>query len=292
MNFNQLRYFLEVAKTGSFTTASENLFISQPSLSVSIQKLEGSLGVKLFNREKNRNKKVLLTNSGKYLLSQAESILTEVELVETKLRQSHDDKKILRIGILDSLPIAYIAKLISNFSKIHPDIMIEQLSGSMMKLKEWLEKKYIDLAINIAEEQKDGEISQILFSQNYQITFSVNHHLAKKESLYFSDLDGLPYIERIHSEIRNDLQSLFAAQKVLPKVVCRTSHDELSNNLVLLGKGVAVMPVQENILGILQLPFSDINLTRQVGLISQSDNNSKVVDLFHEFSSGYFEKNA
>ncbi len=89
MNFNQLRYFLEVAKTGSFTTASENLFISQPSLSVSIQKLEGSLGVKLFNREKNRNKKVLLTNSGKYLLSQAETILTEVELVETKLRQSH-----------------------------------------------------------------------------------------------------------------------------------------------------------------------------------------------------------
>lgn len=135
MNFNQLRYFIEVAETNSFTKASENLFISQPSLSVSIKKLEESLGVKLFNRGKNM---MILTNSGKYLLAQAKTILAEIELVETKLRQSHQENKLLRIGILHSLPIAYIAKLISNFSKNNPDIMLEQISGSMMELEKWL----------------------------------------------------------------------------------------------------------------------------------------------------------
>ena len=285
MNFNQLRYFVEVAEANSFTKASESLFISQPTLSVSIKKLEESLGIKLFNRGKHQN--IFLTNSGKYLLVQAKNILVEVELVKTKLRQSHEDKKILRIGILQTLPIASIAQLISNFSKINPDVLIEQISGNMMELEKLLEKKDIDLTINISKEPKNGYISQTLFSQNYRVIISVSHHLARKESLSFRDLDGLPYIERAQCEIKDDLQSLFAAKKVLPKIVCRTVHDQLSNNLVTLGKGVAIMPVREEIFGILYLPFSDINLTRQVCLLSKSDNNSKVVNLFHEFYSDY-----
>ena len=288
MNFNHLRYFIEVAETNSFTKASKKLFITQPSLSVSIKKLEESLGVKLFNRGKD----IFLTESGKYLLAQAKTILAEVELVETKLRRNHKDQKILRIGTLHSLPIAYIAKLISNFSKNNPDIMLEQISGSMMELEEWLEKKNIDLAINIAKEQKNRDTSQILFSQNYQLTISIGHHLARKKSMSFNDLDGLPYIERVQCEIKDDLKSLFAAKKVMPKVVCRTVHDQLSNNLVTLGKGVAIMPVREDRSDILYLPFSDVNLTSQVCLISKSDNNSKVVNLFHEFSSDYFDSEA
>ncbi|MEM7760834.1 MAG: LysR family transcriptional regulator [Cyanobacteria bacterium P01_A01_bin.40] len=280
MNFNQLRYFVEVAETNSFTKASENLFITQPSLSVSIQKLEEYFGTKLFSR----GKSIVLTSSGKYLLARSKTILDEVDFVKRKLDQSHVDKKILRIGILHSLPISFIAKLISNFSELYPDIMIEQMSGGMVELERWLEKKDIDLAINISKEQKDGYILQRLFSQNYRVAISVNHHLARKKSLSFKDLDGVEYIERVQCEMKDDLQSLFATKKVLPKIVCRTVHDQLSNNLVTLGKGVAIMPIQQETFGILYLPFSDINLTRQVYLLSKSDNNLKVVNLFHEFS--------
>lgn len=283
MNLNQLRYFIEVAETNSFTKASENLFITQPSLSVSIQKLEEHLGVKLINR----GKSMVLTSSGKYLLERSKAILNEVEFVERKLRQSHIDKRMLRIGILHSLPIASIVKLISDFSRLHSDIMIEQISGSMVELEKRLEKKDIDLAINISKEQKDGYVLQRLFSQNYRVTVSENHHLARRKSLSFKDLDGIAYIERVQCEIKDDLQNLFTAKKVLPKVVCRTVDDRLSNNLVTLGKGVAIMPVRQERFGILYLPFSDISLTRQVCLLSKSDNNSKVVNLFHEFSSCY-----
>ena len=283
MNFTQLKYFLEVAKTGSFTKAADNLFITQPSLSVGIRKLEENLEVKLFNR----GKELLLTNSGKYLLAQAKKILAEIELVERKLRQTHSNEKTIRIGILHSLPIASIAKLINDFSKIHPDIIIEQISGSMMELEEWLEKKYLDLAFKIPKKQKASNICEILFSQNYRLTISATHHLAQKKTLLLSDLDGLPYIDRVQCEIRDDLQSLFAEKKVLPKVVCRTANDELSNHLVILGKGVAVMPVQKNRSNVLHLPFSDINLTRQVCLETKFETNSEIINLFHKFTSDY-----
>ena len=280
MNFNQLRYFVEVAETNSFTKASENLFITQPSLSVSIQRLEENLGVKLFNR----GKSIVLTSSGQYLLEHCKAILAEVELVERKLRRSCENKNILRIGILHSLSISAVVKLVSNFSKVYSDILIEQIGGNMTELEEWLEKKSIDLAIGILKEPKKDYLLQRLFSQNYQVTLSKNHPLARKKFLSFSDLDGLPYIERVQCEIRDDLQNLFATKKVMPKVVCRTAHDQLSNNLVIGGKGVAIMPVRKERFNILHLPFSDINLTRQVFLISKSNNNSETINLFYEFS--------
>ena len=88
INFNQLRYFVEVAETHSFTKASENLFITQPSLSVSIQKLEENLGVKLINRGKH----MILTSSGQCLLEHSKAILAEVELVQRKLCQKSENK--------------------------------------------------------------------------------------------------------------------------------------------------------------------------------------------------------
>ncbi|MEM7758042.1 MAG: LysR family transcriptional regulator [Cyanobacteria bacterium P01_A01_bin.40] len=284
MNLNQIRYFVEVAETKSFTKASENLFITQPSLSVSIQKLEKNLGVKLFDR----GKTIVLTSSGKYLFEHSKAILAEVELIEKKLRRSCENKKILKIGILHSLSISSIVKLVSNFSKVYSDIVIEEISGNMTELEKWLERKSIDLAIGILKEPKEDYLLQRLFSQNYQVTVSINHPLAKKKSLSFRDLDGLPYIERVQCEIRDDLQNLFAKKKVMPKVVCRTTHDQLSNNLVVGGKGVAIMPVQKGRVNTLHLPFSDTNLTRQVFLISKSDNSSKVINLFYKFSLDSF----
>lgn len=287
MNLTQLRYFVEIAETGSFTRAAENLFISQPSLSVSIQKLEEDLGVKLFNR----GKLDFLTSSGKYLLARAKSILAEIELLEIKLRKNLSSNKILKIGILYSLPIDSIVQIISNFSKNYPDILIEQINGSVTELEQWLEKNDIDLAISVSKEQKDGYIVQKLFSQKYQVTIPLNHHLAQKKTITFRDLDGLPYIERVQCEIKEELQNLFAAKKVLPKIVCRTADDQLSNNLVVSGKGVAVMPVRVAKSDILYLPFSDINLTRQICLISKFDHNLETINLFHEFASDYFKKN-
>lgn len=289
MNINQLKYFVEIAKYNSFTLASEKLFISQPSLSLSIRKLEKNLGVRLINREKGNS----LTSSGEFLLAHSQKLLTEVEFIQTKIHQlKQSNNKALKIGILKSLSSVKITSLISCFSEKHSDIVIKQSSGNMKQLEEWLAKDYVDLAIGTLKEPEENKVTQTLFYQVYQLSISQKHYLCSKESLCFSDLDGLPYIDRVQCEIREELQNLFLDRKILPKVIYTTDYDELSNSLVMLDKGVAIMPVNEDQkLGILNLPFIDIDLSRAICLISNhsNSNNFKTINLFRDFASNYFK---
>ncbi|BAY43379.1 transcriptional regulatory protein LysR family [Scytonema sp. HK-05] len=285
MNLNQLKYFLVVAETGSFTKAAERLFITQPSLSVGIQKLEENLGVKLFERGK---KYVLLTSAGKYFMEKAQDILNQFEAVKTELRYTHDTDNTLKLGILHTLPIVPLAKLISSFSKVYPDIIIEQLSGDMVELQNWLEIGAIDLAISVIKDKEDRKTAQILFQENYVVAIAKEHPLAKKKSLFFSELHGLPYIDQTRCEVRGDLQRLFVERFIYPKITYQVVDDEIANALVALGIGLAVVPTHSSMPGIVHLPFSDLNLIRQVVLACRSEQNLKTVNLFQEFSTLYF----
>lgn len=289
MNINQLNYFLVVAEMGSFTKAAERLFITQPSLSVGIQKLENNLGVRLFER---RNNQIILTSAGKYFQYKAQDILIRFESVKNELRYNYLNHISLRIGILETLPLVPLTKLISNFGKAYPDIVIEQLSGDIVELGNWLERGNIDLAISILRDKEGRRTSQILFQENYLVAVAKGHPLAERKSLSFSELDGLPYIERIKCERRDELQRLFVERDILPKTTYRAAHDELCSALVAAGVGLAVMPGQSSISGIVRLPVSELNFIRQVSLIWKSDTDLKAVGLFHEFSTSYLAKNS
>lgn len=287
MNLNQLKYFLAVAETGSFTKASVCLFISQPSLSVGIQKLEEELGVRLFERTK---KQIYLTSAGKYFQNQAREILNKFEVAKNELRHKKCNQKTLKIGCLHTLCIASMTRLISNFVKTYSDIVIEQLSGNVVELEKLLDRGDIDLAITVLGDGAYVSDSQILFQQDYTVAVAKNNPLAEKESLCFSELDQLPYIERIRCELQEYLQELFTARGIYPRICYRTTQDELCKALVSTGTGVAVMPAQSSIPGVVNLPFSDLNLIRQIGFICKPNNNSKVVNLFEEFAGSYFEQ--
>jgi DNA-binding transcriptional LysR family regulator len=284
MNLNQLKYFLVVAETGSFTKASERLFITQPSLSVGIQKLEKDLGVRLFER---RKKNVFLTRAGKYFRDKAKNILNEIESVKQELNPNCDSHNIIRLGTLNTIGVEHLARLISNFCKVYPHIVIEQLSGNIMKLRNWLEKGDIDIAINVLGKMEDSRTAQILWSDKYSVLVAASHPLSERKSLSFSELDRLPYIDRLRCEKRDELHRLFMARGICPKITCRLAHDGLSNALVYAGIGLAVMPGHSSISGIVHLPFSDLNLIRQVGLVWRTEQNLKAVGLFREFSESF-----
>jgi DNA-binding transcriptional LysR family regulator len=289
MNINQLKYFLVLAETGSFTKASERLFITQPSLSVGIQKLEEYFGVRLFERGK---KHIALTYAGKYFLYKAKNILNEFELVKKEMRHICDSHNILRIGTLDTISVFHIAKLTSSFSNFYPNIVIEQLRGNIVELQNGLERGNIDLAITILKNKEDRRTSQLLFQENYSVAVAESHYLTERKSLSFSELDGLPYIDRVKCEKREELQKLFIARGICPKIIYRSTHEEFTNALVATGIGIAVMPDRNSIPGIVHLPFSDLNLTRQVGLVWRSEENLKTVGLFHKFSTSYFTEDS
>ena len=95
----QLSYFLAVVETGSFTKAAKRVFVTQPTLSAGIKKLEQDLGKKLFNRT---SKWVFLTESGTRFLPHAKSILYQLNLAEADIK-STGQCNILRLGVLTTI---------------------------------------------------------------------------------------------------------------------------------------------------------------------------------------------
>ena len=96
MEVDQLRYFLRVAERGNFTRAAEELMISQPALSRSIQKLEDELGQPVFER---KTRSLALTEAGKLLQSRAQQILSLIE--DTKAEISDDGQSgQIRVGAI------------------------------------------------------------------------------------------------------------------------------------------------------------------------------------------------
>src|SRR5437870_486050 len=89
MEMHQLRYFVAVARTGSFSRAAEACHVSQPSLSQQIQKLERSLKQKLFDR---LGRRVILTEPGRVLLDRAIVILAEVDDATRRLREGDEER--------------------------------------------------------------------------------------------------------------------------------------------------------------------------------------------------------
>src|SRR5262249_20725690 len=89
MEMHQLRYFVAVAQTGSFSRAAERCYVSQPSLSQQIQKLERGLKQKLFDR---LGRRVVLTEPGRLVLARATAILAAVADAERRLRDRDEDQ--------------------------------------------------------------------------------------------------------------------------------------------------------------------------------------------------------
>src|SRR5262249_18928549 len=120
MEMHQLRYFVAVAQTSSFSRAAERCHVSQPSLSQQIQKLERSLRQKLFDR---MGRRVLLTDAGRLLLERAEAILETVDDAERRLRHADDYQGgRLSVGAIPTIAPYLLPLLLPGFLKKFPQM--------------------------------------------------------------------------------------------------------------------------------------------------------------------------
>ena len=297
MNLNYLKYFITVAELKSFTEASERLFITQPSLSVSIQKLENDLGVKLLNRNKKGQKSsISLTTSGKYFLNKAKHILFQFESLKVELHHDCLKPKILKLGTIPTLSTNLIYKIIVNLRKAYPNMIIEQVNGDSLELEKWLNHGYIDIAVNVFLEENNRvkeakKTSQMLFCQSYLVAVAQEHPLAKKRSFSVDELNGTPYIDRIGCEIRQHLQKVFRERSICPKITGRTQHSVFANYLIASGTGLAIVPDRITIPGVITLPFADFSITRLVGFKWRADEDSDLIHFFRQFSSSLVLEN-
>lgn len=146
VNLNSLKIFLVVATSSSFLEASNKLYISQPAISKSINKLEEDLGVSLFYRA---NKGVTLTSDGEILLKYVKDSRKLLLACERMLSSNNSlDSGSIVIGAQSHIVRNYLLEKINNFRSLFPNVMFRIVDLSTLELIEGLEKHELDFVVD------------------------------------------------------------------------------------------------------------------------------------------------
>jgi DNA-binding transcriptional LysR family regulator len=283
MDLYQIRYFLAIVETGGFTKAAERLFVSQPSLSAGIKKLEKELDVKLFERG---GRRAIPTAAGKFFLEKARNILNEYQTIIQELKGFHLQPT-LRLGTIRTIRISALAELIRDFHVQQAHVLIEVMDGTVQDLRNGLADGDIDLIITVLNGHEAPETCLPLFHQHRKLAVPADHPFAQRKSVRLIELEGQPYIDRLHCELCGETQLLFETNNVHPRTVYRADHEEWVISLVAAGLGLAIMPEWKNTPGVIYLPISDLTLQRTVGLVWRSGHELEVIGKFCTFAASH-----
>lgn len=280
MELYQLQYFVAIANNGSFTKAADTLYVTQPSLSAGIKKLEQELGVSLLER---RWRGVRLTTAGTLFLEKAQKIINEYQATIEALR-NFQNRPVLRLGMLCTIQVSMIAHIIQSFRELYPEVTIELHDTHLDQLSTWLAQGDVDLVITALEPTTDAATTHLLFEQRLLLAVPNHHPFAKKTEIPLTDLEDQPYIERIKCEIlAKQSPSIFETMGVHPRIIYRADHEEWVITLIQSGMGMSIMPEWEPIQGITYVPIAAMEPMRRLGLQWKEDQNVELVDLFRSF---------
>lgn len=193
MEKNQLLYVTAAAKHKNITKAAEELYISQPSLSNQIIKLEDELGIKLFERKKHR---VELTEAGEAFVESAQLILNSFTKLEQLMGEyASMNKGSINIGLLPVITALKIPDYLYEFQKKFPNIDIHLREMGSSALINLIQKKEIDVAFAILSDtalKKLKDEINIFHLRRDRIVVVVGeeHKLASKEEIDISELAG------------------------------------------------------------------------------------------------------
>ena len=188
MNLRDLKYVVSVAESHHFGKAAERCFVSQPTLSGQIKKLEEELGISIFERTK---RSVEVTPVGEMILNHARKILEQVEDIE-QVAQTFEDPLAgsLRIGAIPTLSPYLMPSILMPLKNTHPQmklVLSEELTDT---LTERLKNHEIDAAL-IATEVDEQEFGVMpLFKEPFWLAYPCDHPIASKAEIGRADLDG------------------------------------------------------------------------------------------------------
>lgn len=259
MTLQQLIYFQKIAEHGSFIRASEELYVTQPSLSYAIQLLEQELEVPLFNRS--RGKPLELTNFGAQLLPYVNSALSCLEFGMSDLKRAKNPKGgHVRIAVAFASSFSKVMTILRNMnrSEEYADILLEiNIVQAGSKFLDELRNGSVDFAISGI--LQDHDISSVrLFSEDLVLLAPTDHRLAALPEVGPQQLAREPLVMYgKDTQLILWLERLFKSLGIEPNIYkfCENWSEVAAN--VIMGHGVAVSPhIPLNIEALAMIPFT------------------------------------
>ena len=186
MTLTELRYIVAVAREKHFGRAAEKCFVSQPTLSVAIKKLEDELGVALFERAANE---VRVTAVGNRVIEQAQRVLEEASAIK-QIAAAGKDELVgpLRFGAIYTVGPYVTPQLIPLLKKRAPEMPLLIQENYTAKLGEMLKNGDIDLILLSEPFGEPGIVTQAVYDEPFRVVMPASHDWAKKARIATADL--------------------------------------------------------------------------------------------------------
>ena len=246
MTILQMKYFVEVARCGSFSKAAEKLFVSQQGLSKQVASVEHELDLLLIDRSNKR--KITLTREGetlfaswKQIVKMYDNALTGAMIIAGKIR------KTLRIGIYEAGPIVdYVMPLINGFRTYEPETDVECIFGPEEDIMNDLEVGKLDIAFALCSKYRDFQISTYpIYYDRVCVALSKNHPLAERNELTVKDLENVPiYVlkQEYSYDAYNNIKSLLERNGCAADNLIRLKDLNNLEMMLHMGEGVTFAP--------------------------------------------------
>lgn len=187
MTITQLRYVLAVAEHKNFTKAAEKVFVTQPTLSMQIQKLEEELDIQIFDRTK---KPIELTETGKLIVEQARNIVVESDRIQDIVDQQKGFiGGLFRLAVIPTVMPTLLPMFLKLFTSKYPKVKlkIEELHTEAMIEK--LQEGHLDAGIAATPLGQQEVVERPLYYEPFVGYIPYNHRLSQKKQIEPGDLD-------------------------------------------------------------------------------------------------------
>lgn len=272
MNLRDLKYLVALADHKHFGHAAAACFVSQPTLSTQIKKLEDELGVSLVERAP---RKVMLTPAGRDAAERARRIVAEVEQMKEAARRSQDPEAgTVRLGIFPTLGPYLLPHVVPTIRARFPHLELLLVEEKSDLLLSYLREGKLDaglLALPVQDEQLHTEF---LFEEPFVLAVPESHPLAKRESLSLHELSEqkLLLLEDGHC-LREQALDVCRISGANERAEFRATSLETLRQMVAANVGITLLPTlavkppvarSENIH---LLGFSDSHPSRQIAMV-------------------------
>lgn len=243
MTLTQLKYMIAVAEAGNFTVAAEKSFVTQPTLSMQIQKLEEELGVKIFNRTK---KPIRLTKVGSEILMQARKIISESKRMEDVVAQ---EKGFIggdfTLGIIPTVMPTLLPMFLNTFLKTYPKVNLKIEELTTESIIERLSEGKLDAGIASTPLKHENIIERPLYYEPFVAYIPEGHRLSKSKNINVDDIENenVLLLEDGHC-FKNQVLSLcsFSKSGLNKQFNLKSGSFETLVNLANEGLGMSLIP--------------------------------------------------
>ena len=280
INFSltQLEYIMAVHKFGHFAKAAEACHVTQPTLSMQIQKLEEDLGVTIFDRSK---KPIFLTSAGQLLIDQFKSVLFEAKKIDELIKSSQNDQAggELSLGVIPTVAPYLLPLLLPTLNDRYPGVRLQIKEMQTYKIIESLNSDEIDVGLLATPININKIFEYPLYFEPFSVFCNKKHPLNQLKKIKYSNLDNhdIWLLEEGHC-LRNqilDVCNLKKSKNQKKQFQFESGSIETLKKLVSSFGGYTLVPelaISEESEKTKYIPFERPIPARQIGLVYRREH--------------------